>query len=163
MLQTYRWCLFAEFFNKALQNAFSSAADYRAVWFAYIYYLRRQLDTISTEDQRWESSVKEIRDVIVMAYQNLTDCSYALMLCILVGEKRPLNYKFSGFRNEGDPECKLSLWWARFEAEVVHDYKQFRDIWTDILDAGHGTTSSYWIRYITMEWWENFADCIACH
>lgn len=64
----------------------------------------------------------------------------------------PVAFFSTGFGLDGDPECKFSLWWARFEAEVVHDYKQFRDIWTDIMDSGHGKTSSYWIRYITMEW-----------
>ena len=62
---------------------FPTAADYRSMWLAYIYYLRRQLDTISTKDELWESSVQEIRDVVVMAYQNLTECSYRDVLNIL--------------------------------------------------------------------------------
>lgn len=59
---------------------------------------------------------------------------------------------FLGFGSEGDPECELSLWWARFEGEITKDLQQFRVIWTDILDTKHGMSSSYWLRYITMEW-----------
>ena len=67
---------FADFFNRALQNTFAAAQNYRSLYLSYIYYLRRQLDTLSKEDNCWDESVKEIRDFIVIAYDNLIKCSY---------------------------------------------------------------------------------------
>ncbi|XKL64324.1 hypothetical protein PGB90_004410 [Kerria lacca] len=119
-----------ELLEKALQT-FAEAKGIKSVWLSYIYYLKRQLSLISSDSgDQWENAIKEIRDIIYMAYNNL--CSY--------------------YGLDGDYECELLLWWARFEAETTKDLERFRKIWTDILNTGHNKSSYYWLKYINMEW-----------
>ncbi|KAK7595131.1 hypothetical protein V9T40_001564 [Parthenolecanium corni] len=120
-----------EMLNKALPALMSSESGPRSVWLSYIYYLRRQLSTIPKEEsEKRTKGIDEIREVVNMAFQHLN------------------KYYGSG----GDPECLLLLWWARFEAETCHDLERFRLIWTDIMNSGFSESSTYWLRYIQMEW-----------
>ncbi|XP_050434403.1 squamous cell carcinoma antigen recognized by T-cells 3 [Adelges cooleyi] len=113
--------------EKALCSWFSSAADYRSLYLTYIYYLRRRLNCTDPE-----TKVKRIQDVRLML-------------------EHAQKYLIQGYGYEGDPSCELLLWWTDFEAIITGDMERVRNMWNDILNAGHNHSSSYWIKYLNLE------------
>ncbi|XP_050544805.1 squamous cell carcinoma antigen recognized by T-cells 3-like isoform X2 [Daktulosphaira vitifoliae] len=116
-----------EIMENALCSRFSSAADYRSLYFNYIYYLRRKINNADPESR--VKQIQNIRSFLEYAQTYLT----------------------SEFGYEGDPSCELLLWWSNFEACITGDMVRVRKIWNDILNVGHNYSSTYWMKYIDVE------------
>lgn len=145
----------SEMFNKGLENVYTNPKDSKALWLSYIYYLLRQLSSVSSENEKLrESSIEEIRTVFNMASENLVKCNQKniQLLKKMSQYSRFLIIFFSDFGAEGDPECDILQLWARFEAETAKDLESYRKLWTNILDFGYKTSIVYWTKYINMEW-----------
>ncbi|KYQ59503.1 Squamous cell carcinoma antigen recognized by T-cells 3 [Trachymyrmex zeteki] len=55
------------------------------------------------------------------------------------------------FGLDGDPNCVILQYWARFEAIQADNMEQTRRLWADILSQEHSATASYWLEYIILE------------
>ncbi|CAH0394818.1 unnamed protein product [Bemisia tabaci] len=113
--------------EQALVAGFSSSNDYRAVWLEYILYLRRTYDEKSPEEQ--SAFEEKIRTTIERAYEHLVQM----------------------FGTEGDPDCELLLFWAKWEAvKPNRSMEKVRQIYNDILTICK-TKSSLWSQCLTIE------------
>ncbi|XP_071561281.1 squamous cell carcinoma antigen recognized by T-cells 3 [Temnothorax nylanderi] len=117
--------------QKILENAltagFSTAEDYRNLWVTYLEYLRRNLEQYPDEER--EKYLDVIRKTFNRACEHLA--------------------KYFGL--DGDPNCVVLQYWARFEAIHADDIEQARRLWADILSQEHSATASYWLEYIVLE------------
>ncbi|KAL0105947.1 hypothetical protein PUN28_015987 [Cardiocondyla obscurior] len=113
--------------ENALSAGFSTAEDYRNLWIAYLECLRRKLDQYPDEER--DKHLNVIRKTFNRA------CEYLA--------------KYFGL--DGDPNCVILQYWARFEAVHADDMEQTRRLWADILSQEHSATASYWLEYIVLE------------
>ncbi|XP_011166941.2 squamous cell carcinoma antigen recognized by T-cells 3 isoform X2 [Solenopsis invicta] len=117
--------------QKILENAlsvgFSTAEDYRNLWIIYLECLLRKLEQYP--DEEIEKHLDVIRKTFNRACEQLA--------------------KYFGL--EGDPNCVILQYWARFETIHADNMEQTRRLWADILSQGHSATASYWMEYIVLE------------
>lgn len=113
--------------ENALSASFSTAEDYRNVWITYLECLRRRLEQYSGEER--DKYVNVIRKTFNRACEHLA--------------------KYFGL--DGDPNCVILQYWARFEGIHADNMEQARRLWADILSQEHSTTASYWLEYIVLE------------
>lgn len=113
--------------ENALSTGFSTAEDYRNLWIMYLESLRRRLEQYPDEER--EKYVDVIRKTFNRACEHLA--------------------KYFGL--DGDPNCVILQYWARFEAIHADNMEQARRLWTDILSQEHSATASYWLEYIVLE------------
>ncbi|CAH1722535.1 squamous cell carcinoma antigen recognized by T-cells 3-like [Aphis gossypii] len=113
--------------EKALSSWFNSPAEYRSLYLAYIFYLRRRLNNTDAE-----TKLKRIEDIRSMLEQSQ-------------------KFLLESYGYSGDPNCELLLWWTDFEAIITGDMERVRKMWNEILNAGLNQYSSYWMKYINIE------------
>ncbi|XP_011641239.1 squamous cell carcinoma antigen recognized by T-cells 3-like [Pogonomyrmex barbatus] len=113
--------------ENALSAGFSTAEDYRNLWLTYLECLRRRLEQHSDEER--EKHIDVIRKTFNKACEQLA--------------------KYFGL--DGDPNCVILQYWARFEAIHADNMEETRNLWNDILSQGHSVTASYWLEYIVLE------------
>lgn len=111
----------------ALSAGFTTAEDYRNLWITYLECLRRRLERYSDEER--EKYLDVIRKTFNRACEHLA--------------------KYFGL--DGDPNCVILQYWARFEAIHADNMEQTRRLWADILSQEHSATASYWLEYIVLE------------
>jgi len=114
-------------FENALSAGFSTAEDYRNLWIMYLECLRRRLDQYPDEER--DKYLDVIRKTFNRACEHLAKC----------------------FGLDGDPNCVILQYWARFEAIQADNMEQTRRLWADILSQEHSATASYWLEYIILE------------
>ncbi|EGI60759.1 PREDICTED: squamous cell carcinoma antigen recognized by T-cells 3-like [Acromyrmex echinatior] len=114
-------------FENALSAGFSTAEDYRNLWIMYLECLRRRLDQYPDEER--DKYLDVIRKTFNRACEHLA--------------------KYFGL--DGDPNCVILQYWARFEAIQADNMEQTRRLWADILSQEHSATASYWLEYIILE------------
>ncbi|KAK7874320.1 hypothetical protein R5R35_007795 [Gryllus longicercus] len=115
-----------EVMEQALGVGFSTAAEYRGLWMAYLDYLRRRVKWGEDEE---EEQLKELRAAFNRACEHLA--------------------QFFGL--QGDPTCMVLQAWARMEAVHAREMETTRRLWSDILSQGHDKTASMWLEYINLE------------
>ncbi|XP_011871430.1 PREDICTED: squamous cell carcinoma antigen recognized by T-cells 3-like [Vollenhovia emeryi] len=113
--------------ESALSAGFSTAEDYRTLWLAYLECMRRRIEQYPDEER--DKYLDVIRKTFNRACEHLA--------------------KYFGL--DGDPNCVILQYWARFEAIHADDMEQMRRLWADILSHGHSATASYWLEYIVLE------------
>lgn len=84
-------------------------------------------------------------------------CAVVLITKYIINNNIYLNIIFKGYDYSGDPNCELLLWWTDFEAVVTGDMERVRNMWNEILNAGHNQSSSYWIKYLNIEMYISFS------
>ncbi|KYM98312.1 PREDICTED: squamous cell carcinoma antigen recognized by T-cells 3-like [Cyphomyrmex costatus] len=113
--------------ENALSAGFSTAEDYRNLWITYLECLRRRLDQYPDEER--DKYLNVVRKTFNRACEHLA--------------------KYFGL--DGDPNCVILQYWARFEAIHADNMEQTRRLWADILSQEHSATASYWLEYIILE------------
>ena len=51
----------------------------------------------------------------------------------------------------GDPDCKVSRYWANIEADRFRNMEQARQIWSEITKGPAGEKAHFWMEYIYLE------------
>jgi len=113
--------------ENALTIGFVCEEDYRNLWITYLECLRRRIEQYPDEER--EKYLDVIRKTFNRACEHLA----------------------SYFGLEGDPNCVILQYWARFEAIHAGNMEQARRLWADILSQEHSGTASYWLEYIVLE------------
>lgn len=114
-------------FENALSSTFSTVDEYLNLWITYLECLRRKLDQYPDEER--EKHIDVIRKTFNRACEHLAKL----------------------FGLNGDPNCVILQYWARFEAIQADNMEQTRRLWADILSQDHSATASYWLEYIVLE------------
>ncbi|XP_059162213.1 squamous cell carcinoma antigen recognized by T-cells 3-like [Physella acuta] len=111
--------------DKALLVGFTNAADYLAVWCQYCDYLRRRLDFLKDDTEPLET--------------------FRLTV------ERASDFLFENFGKDGDPEAVLQQLIAFVEIKYGKNQEKAREIWNQVMQAGHGATAAIWLHYYRFE------------
>lgn len=122
--------------DKALQVGFTEASDYLAVWSAYCDYLKRRINWDKKDDN------KEPLETFHLTIESAVE------------------FMFSNYGKEGDPEGRLRQFWAYTEARFCSSMEKAREIWTKLMQEGHGPQAGMWLQYFRLE--RRFGDSKRC-
>ncbi|CAL1544489.1 unnamed protein product [Lymnaea stagnalis] len=114
-----------ELAEKALLAGFSHSGDYLAVWCQYCDYLRRRID--------WEQDHEETLETFQLTIE------------------RAIDFMFENYGKDGDPEAILQQFWAVIEAKYCKNLEKAREIWNQVMQAGHGSEAALWLQYYRLE------------
>ncbi|KAJ8676580.1 hypothetical protein QAD02_012367 [Eretmocerus hayati] len=111
--------------ENALAVGFSSPEEFKSLWVTYLEYLRRKIDGDSEDEKK---QIEILRNAFNRACDHLAT-----------------------FGLEGDPNCEILQFWARFEAIHANDMEKARSLWADIMSQGHSDLAASWLEYISLE------------
>lgn len=126
----------------------ASAADYKAVWVAFIEYVVRICKWDKQED------VEQVREAFTRATDHLTLSNKNFIELGFVLKKSSFMFHFyfiTAFAAEGDPECMLLQYWAYIEAKKLQNITKSREMWGKIISQGHSKSAQWWLAYIQFE------------
>lgn len=134
------------------------------VWMAYLIYLRRQIKW----DQNHETELRAFRGAAQQAINMIDKCKSPCFLprgvcddsslhwryCYWTGSVTPTFFSFfPDFGEEGDIDSEIPRFWARIEAEFVHDQESAREIWNDIVLKRNNNfkNANLWLEFVILE------------
>ncbi|KAI8782889.1 squamous cell carcinoma antigen recognized by T-cells 3-like isoform X3 [Biomphalaria glabrata] len=120
--------------ERALLVGFSQASDYLSVWCQYCDYLKRRIN--------WDADHEETLETFRLSTQSA------------------VNYMFENFGNEGDPGAVLQQYLSFVEAKFCKNMERAREIWNEVMQAGHGAEAAMWLQYYRLE--RMFGDSKHC-
>ncbi|KAH9515146.1 Squamous cell carcinoma antigen recognized by T-cells 3, partial [Bulinus truncatus] len=120
--------------ERALQVGFTQASDFLSVWCQYCDYLKRQIN--------WDSDHTETLETFRLTAQSAAD------------------YMYENFGKDGDPEAILQQFLAFVEAKFCNNLDRAREIWNEVMQAGHGAEANMWLHYYRLE--RMFGDSKHC-
>ncbi|KAL7304842.1 hypothetical protein TKK_0002651 [Trichogramma kaykai] len=110
--------------ENALAVGFASPVEYKDLWISYLEYLRRGIDKAPDESKH----IVIVRNAFDRACEHL-----------------------ASFGLEGDPNCEVVQFWARFEAIQANNMEKARQLWADIMSQGHSGSYASWLEYLSLE------------